>query len=204
MRPDGSVTHWIHEVRDGKPEAAQRLWERYYQQLVALARTKLKKSQRRVRDEEDVASRVFEAFHRAISRGRYPQLSDRDGLWRLLFKMTERAAIDQLRSQNRQRRGGGNVLGESALGGQESTGADPLAQVVGNEPTPEFLALVREQLANLLGSLPSEPLQELAIAKMEGYTNSDLATRFECSERTIERRIRLIRKTLQAKSDVAE
>jgi RNA polymerase sigma factor (sigma-70 family) len=200
MRPGGSVTHWIHDVRDGDPEAVQRLWERYFQRLVGLAQTKLKSGQRRVSDEEDVASRVFQLFHHAISHGRYPQLSDRDGLWRLLIRMTARVAIDQQRKQHRVRRGGGRVRGESALGGQGAVAADPFGQVVGTDPTPEFLASIREQLTNLLNALESPHLQELAIAKMEGYTNSELATRFNCSERTVERRIRLIRTKLDTES----
>ena len=40
-------------------------------------------------------------------------------------------------------------------------------------------------------------LQELAVAKLEGCSNADLAQRFGCSERTIERRLHLIREKCQ-------
>jgi len=39
-------------------------------------------------------------------------------------------------------------------------------------------------------------LRDLAGAKLEGYSNAELALRFDCSERTIERRLHLIREKL--------
>ena len=33
----GSVTRWIGELKAGEPDAAQRLWERYFADLVRLA-----------------------------------------------------------------------------------------------------------------------------------------------------------------------
>ncbi len=40
-----------------------------------------------------------------------------------------------------------------------------------------------------------EATRQLAILKMEGYTNKEAANRLNCSQTTIERRLRLIRKT---------
>ncbi len=194
MNSGGSITHWIDEIKGGNREAAQGLWERYFARLVRLARLQISEKNRRVSDEEDVALSVFGTFCRAAEEGRFPNLSDRDSLWRLLVKMTAHKAIDQNRRQNRLRRGGGNVRGESVFGNNPA-GDDQqaLAQVIGNEPTPEFAAMMTEQIARLLGLLDDPELKELALAKMEGYTNLEIATRLNCSERTIERRLKLIR-----------
>jgi hypothetical protein len=54
MSSAGSVTHWIRELKAGNHLAAQELWEKYFQRLVALARSKLRNRPRRVADEEDV------------------------------------------------------------------------------------------------------------------------------------------------------
>jgi len=195
MGRDGSVTHWIHEAREGDPVAVQRLWERYYQRLVDLARRQLHTGNRRVTDEDDLASQVFEAFFRASSEGRFPDLSDRDELWRLLVRMTARKAIDQHRRQRRQRRGGGKVRGESVFQAEDSARYS-LDQIVGDDPAPEFVTSMKEQVGLLLKALQSDELRQLASDKLQGFTNAEMAERWECSERTIERKMKLIRAKL--------
>jgi DNA-directed RNA polymerase specialized sigma24 family protein len=154
----------------------------------------LRGANRRVSDEEDVAISVFDAFCRAAENGRFPHLADRDSLWRLLVRMAARKAIDLRRHHARKRRGGGELRGESALG---PTGrledAQAIAEVVGDLPTPEFCAIMSEQVQNLMTVLNDDQLRELAKGKMEGYTNDEMARRLGCSLRTVERRLRLIR-----------
>src|SRR5205085_8308718 len=84
MSSEGSVTRWVTALKGGDAAAAQPLWERYHRQLVALARRKLEASRRRVADEEDVVQSAFHSFFKGVIRGRFPQLNDRDNLWRLL------------------------------------------------------------------------------------------------------------------------
>src|SRR5579872_4605299 len=83
MSSEGSVTRWVAALKVGDLAAAQPLWERYHRQLVALARRKLQTSRRRTADEEDVVQSAFHSFFRGVARGRFPQLNDRDNLWRL-------------------------------------------------------------------------------------------------------------------------
>jgi DNA-directed RNA polymerase specialized sigma24 family protein len=109
--------------------------------------------------------------------------------------MTARKVVDLKRLETRMRRGGGRVKGESALGRAGSTG-DPagLAEVIGEVPTPELVAMMAEECRRLLERLADPDLKALALAKMEGYTNKEIAQRFECSVRSVERRLHLIRK----------
>lgn len=203
MAGEGSITHWIHEVQEGDHVAARRLWERYYQRLVHLARIRLGTSPRRVFDEDDLASRVFESFFQAASAGRFPNLSDRDELWRLLIKMTAQKAIDLNRHDARQRRGAGKVRGESVFD-STTEGRQALTQIIGNEPNPEFVATMKEQVGMMMQTLQSEELQQLAVGKLEGFSNAELAAKFDCSERTVERRLKLIRRKLEAMASVDE
>ncbi len=194
MPSDGSVTHWIHEVKEGDADAAQQLWQRYFVQLVRLARSNLGTANRRVSDEEDVAVSVFDKFFQAAEAGRFPNLADRDSLWRLLVKMTAQKAVDHMRKSGRQRRGGGRLRGESVFGSASNgNNEQAFAEVVGDEPTPEFCAMISEEFDSLLQSIHDPQLQELALGKMEGYSNDEMAERLGCSLRTIERRLRLIR-----------
>jgi DNA-directed RNA polymerase specialized sigma24 family protein len=186
------VTHWINLIKAGERAAAQPLWERYFHRLVVLARARLRGMPRRVADEEDVALSAFNSFCRHAEQGRFPQLLDRDDLWQLLVMLAARKAVSLARYESRQKRGGGLVLGEDALGAAEDE-AGAVAQVVGDDPTPEFAAQIAEECARLLDRLGDAELRTLALWKMEGYTNAEIAGRLGCVERTVERKLRVIR-----------
>src|SRR5262249_1376561 len=115
MPTPGSVTALIERLEAGDHDAAQPLWERYYPRLVRLAPARLRGAPRRVADEQDVALSAFDSFCRGVEQGRFPQLKDRDGLWALLVLITVRKAADLTRYNRRERRGGGQVRGDSAL-----------------------------------------------------------------------------------------
>jgi RNA polymerase sigma factor (sigma-70 family) len=198
MSAEGSVTHWIGEIKNGEAVAAQKLWEAYYCRLVALARQRLGNRARAAADEEDVALSALNSFFDGAAQGRFPQLNDRNGLWRLLVHITARKAIDQINHERRKKRRPDNVVQIWADGAlADSEGEEGLEQVVGNEPTPAFAAQVAEDLERLLQSLNSPELRSVAIWKMEGYSNAEIAEKLCCVERSVERKLRLIRKKLE-------
>ncbi|MCI0457421.1 MAG: ECF-type sigma factor [Gemmataceae bacterium] len=195
MSLTGSVSQWLDRLQAGDHAAAQQLWERYFHRLMKLARAKLHGRARRVADEEDVALSAFDSFCQGAEHGRFPQLLDRDNLWRLLVVITERKALRLVEHEGRQKRGRGRVLDEAALESPagasfEETG---LEGIVGREPTPEFAAQVVEECRHLLALLEDRELESVALWKMEGYSNADIATRLNCAPRTVERKLRLIR-----------
>jgi RNA polymerase sigma factor (sigma-70 family) len=189
-----SVASWLLGARAGDDAAAQRLWERYFERLVRLARHKLPAHGKRAFDEEDVAHSALRCFLHGIAENRYPQLADRHGLWNLLVVITARKAQAYVRRQNRQKRGGGEVLGETAFLGKDDEQAG-IEQVIGAEPTPAFAAQVAEECQRLLDQLEDDALRDIAILKMEGFTVDEIAERLGSTRRTIERRLHIIRKT---------
>jgi RNA polymerase sigma factor (sigma-70 family) len=194
MSSTGSVTAWIDQLRSGDRAAAQPLWQGYFQRLVGLARRKLRRAPRGMADEEDVALSAFDSFCRGAEQGRFPQLADRDDLWRLLFVITERKAIDLVHHERREKRGGGKVRHEGSLAGESSV-TPVLVQVADPEPTPELAAQLADECRRLLDALGNETLRAVALAKMEGYTNKEIAERLGCSVQTIERKLQRIRRT---------
>jgi DNA-directed RNA polymerase specialized sigma24 family protein len=179
----GSVTCWITQLRAGNQAAADPLWQRYFERLVALARVRLLRAPRRVADEEDVALSAFHSFCRAAERGRFPKLDDREDVWRLLVMFTRRKAAHQLRDGGRLKRGGLHVLDDAV----------DLDLIAGAEPSPDFVAEMAEECRRLLGRLDDETLRSLVMWKMEGYTNEEIAVKLRCVPRTVERKLRLIR-----------
>ncbi|MGO9108934.1 MAG: ECF-type sigma factor [Thermoguttaceae bacterium] len=196
----GSVTHWIKALKAGEPLAAQPLWERYFKRLVGVARGHfpILRKAGAIEDEEDAALSAFNSVCLGLVKGRYPELSDRDDLWRLLVLIADRKAINQAERWGRQKRGGGSLVRESDLEaagkGQDSYGFDEL---VGPDPTPEFVALMAEECQRLMGLLEHPELQLVEIAnwKLEGFTRDEIAGKLGCSLRTVAMRLGLIRKT---------
>jgi DNA-directed RNA polymerase specialized sigma24 family protein len=68
-----------------------------------------------------------------------------------------------------------------------------LAEVVGSEPTPDFAAEAAEEYQRLLNLLDDPELVAVAQAKLEGYTNEEIASRRGCVAQTVTRKLRLIR-----------
>ncbi len=195
-----SVAQWIGQLKAGDPVAAQRLWERYYDRLVRLVRGKLHGVPRRTADEEDVALSAFDSFCQGAAAGRFPLLADRDNLWPLLVLIASRKVCDLAEYQRRQKRGGGRVRGESGLRGPGDGSAvrGGLDHLAGEAPTPELVAQVAEEYTRLLDLLGDEQLRSVALWKMEGYTNEEIAGKLGCVLRTVERKLRTIRSIWEA------
>jgi DNA-directed RNA polymerase specialized sigma24 family protein len=198
MQPDeaGSVTRWIGDLKAGGDAAAQRLWERYFDRLVRLAYAKLRARRRPgdAEDEEDAALSAFDSFCRGAAQGRFPLLTDRDDLWRLLVVLTVRKALGQLERLNAARRGGGRVVGEAGLPG-DGGGESPISRLIGDEPTPELAAEVVEQYRRLRESLGDDVARRVLDLRLEGYSREEIAGRLGCAEKTVTRKLNLIRST---------
>jgi DNA-directed RNA polymerase specialized sigma24 family protein len=195
----GSITGWIAGMKAGDPAAAQPLWERYFARMVDLAQARLRASGQReaASDEEDAALSAFDSLCAGLAKGRFPQLADRDDLWRLLVIITTRKVQAQARRQLRQKRGEGKVRPSCDLGDLGSDEEDDLlARVVGAEPTPEFAAMVAEEYRLLLDRLGDDVLRKVAVLRMEGFTTDAIADQLGCARRTVARQLALIRRIL--------
>jgi DNA-directed RNA polymerase specialized sigma24 family protein len=187
MSTANSITWCIDLLKRGDRDAAERIWCEYVQRLVGLARLKIGGAARRAADEEDVALSAFDSFCRRAEQGQFPRLDDRDDLWQLLVVLTERKAVDLMRREGRKIRGEGKVM---SLSDEAAPAADVL---VDPGPSPEFAAQAAEEFCRLLAVLQDDSLRNVALWKMEGYTNKQIAGRLGCIEQTVERKLRSIR-----------
>jgi len=198
----GSVSRWIGELQAGDGAAVQPLWERYFARLVRLARAKLRAARRTAaaEDEEDAALSAFNSFCEGVARGRFPRLADRDDLWRLLVVITARKAGAQVQREGRQKRGGGKVLGAADLQavGPDGEPADVLGMALAAGPTPDFAAAAAEEFRRLLDALDDDELRRVALDRLDGYSNDEIAERLGCARRTVARRLDLIKKVWEA------
>jgi DNA-directed RNA polymerase specialized sigma24 family protein len=65
--------------------------------------------------------------------------------------------------------------------------------MAGSEPTPEFAAMVAEEVRLLLCALDDDTLRRIATLKMEGFSNEEIAGDQRVALRTVERKLHLIR-----------
>ena len=191
MSSGHSVTQWIEELKRGDSAAMQAIWDRFSPELLRVARNKFQGMRSRDADEDDVVLSVMNNLFVGAEQGRFPNLADRDGLWRLLLYITACKTLDVRRRENRQKRGGGKT--HASLDDSSGPGNFALDMAVSDLPTPEFAVMVIEEYERLLGLLKDDRYRKLAVAKMEGHTNKEIAQQFGCSVRTVERELRSIR-----------
>jgi RNA polymerase sigma factor (sigma-70 family) len=196
MGSHGSVTRLIIDLRSSDPalrEAAARLvWGRYFKELLVLARNHLSARIRCREDEEDVLQSMYKSFCARQRRGDF-DLTNRDELWNLLVRITLRKARN---TANRHRQGKRDVRREDAEAADRSNGnpsATILDQIDTDGPTPAEAALLNEALERRFQMLKDPGLHQIALWKLEGYTNAEIAEKLECTVRTVERKLERIR-----------
>ena len=190
MKNEPSATVLISKLRNGDEEAARLVWDRFFAQLITLTRSRLQTSSRAMSDEEDIVLSAMKSFCIGMRNGRFPELSNRESLWRLLLTITLRKIADK---QNYDSRGKRDVIRQQLNSSLEAGQDTVVIAFISREPNPEIAAECAEQISRLLESLENEDLKKVAIMKMEGYTNMEVANDIGCSLTSIERQLRTIR-----------
>jgi len=191
--PGDDLITWLSGLKRGDPRAIEQIWREYYDKLMRLIKGRLGNAPLRDADEEDIALSALNSFYDGVQAGRFPQLDDRDNLWKVLVTIACRKT-NTFRDRSRaQKRGGGDLRGESVFEMGDDSGRAGIQQVLGREPTPQVAAMIAETFQALLSALDDSTLQAIATHKMEGFTNDEIAVRLGCTTRTVERRLDRIR-----------
>ena len=180
---------WLDQLRSGDSQAAQKLWDDYFVRLCEIARTRIRDS--RELDEEDVALSALKSFYLRVQDGEYSRITDPTTLWPLLVAITKNKIVDQIRRENRIKRGGTG----SSDRPREMAELVPLSQLLAEEPQPEFVTELGDELKRLLGDLAAggdDRLHQIVLWKLEGLSNVEIASELSCSRRTVERKLELI------------
>lgn len=200
----GSITLMLDQLRDadrrGSDAAAEAIWQRYMSDLVAIARRQLSVRVRRRVDGEDVVVSMYDSFCRRHKEGKFT-LRDRRDLWGLLVDITVKKAINAAKKHTSGRRDVRQeytpVGRQDAHGnGTSSAGVDRAMENAEGLAAPSQLDahILVEEAERLLSSL-DEPLRRIALWKLEGFSNQDIAAsdKLDCAERTVERKLNRIR-----------
>lgn len=182
---DQSVTCSFRQLAAGDSDAAGLLWERFFTRLVGFTRSRNSSLPAGMVDEEDIALSTFNSVCIGLRDGRFPNLRGRECLWRLLVVIANRKSADKITYETRVKRDVNrtrSVYCSSIKRQQRSNG-----------PTPECEVEYQDLLAHLLGQLSHDDLKEVALMKLEGNSNAEIAARLRRSLSTIERKLKTIR-----------
>ncbi|MEM7476785.1 MAG: ECF-type sigma factor [Planctomycetota bacterium] len=193
---EDSVTQWIHSLQEGSHDAAQKVWDRYFEALTRYARNRLG-VRRREADEEDAVITAMQSFFARIQDGKFSALHDREDLWKLLVVITARKVSAQKRRAMAQKRGGRVLRGESVFVGGK---ASDLAALVADLPADQLLFEIKEYFKVLVESL-DPALRKIAEFRLSGLSSVAIAEELQCSKRSVERKLERIRARWDSKFD---
>jgi DNA-directed RNA polymerase specialized sigma24 family protein len=188
---DDSVSEWIEDLKDGKERAAAKLWNRFFRQIRSLARSKLGAVPGAARDEEDVALSTLQDVFSGAQEGRFERLENRNDFWQLVTVILSRKALNVRRALLARRET--SVSDLTNLENEE----EPLMileKAAQDRPYEYDLDSLGIECEELLGML-DERLQRIALLKLAGLTNEEIAASLSRHVTSIERALQTIRGT---------
>lgn len=183
---DHSITLLFQRMQQGDKSAVKSLWSRYVPRLLGLARSSLGGWDRGPMAAEDVVQSAFFSFWKTTQQPDADYNLKRDDIWNLLGLMTVRKVRDQLRREMAAKRGGGRVVSESAVPHDE--GSDFRLDQIAAIECSDF-----DQCCEELLLLLSDDLRRIALLRMMAHSNAEISELLNCSERTVERKVGVIR-----------
>ncbi len=200
---ESSFTQLIGEVRSGDEPARTALFNLFSDWLIAQVRSRM--MARGVVDPiasaGDAALSAFGEFLEDFAHGAFPQLSTREDLKAILTWLAGKKLSRQQRRQKAAKRGRARVRGEATLEGAPcDSGAPGLDGFPGDEPPPASRMEIVEELDRIRRALDDEGLSQVFDLMLEGYirqpsgyTDVEIAQKLGYSDRTIRRKIALIK-----------
>lgn len=191
----GSVTRLIPALRAGDERARRRLYDLWMPILTVAAEKQLKKSPNHRGEGEDAANDALKSLYSGIVNDRFPRLKNSRNLWALVFTIMRRKALQIARKDDR--RGKKMVLESTLRSGDE--GPMTLDTFASKPTSPEMapdqlMYRMAEELMERLGRRPEQHEVTVAVMKMAGYTDSDIADILKCTTRQVKRMVEDIRR----------
>jgi RNA polymerase sigma-70 factor (ECF subfamily) len=187
---DSETIALVNRWREGDERAADDLFHRYVDRLLALARSRLSEKLAARFDPEDVVQSAYRSFFDKARSGRFTL--ERSGeLWRLLAAIT----INKLHHAIER-----NTAGKRGID-QERGGASWLSQLnlvdmVARDPRPSEAVALADEMELLMRDLA--PLQRRMLElKLRGFTLEEIAVEVQRSERTVRRVMDQVKQILE-------
>lgn len=197
----GSVTGWIEQLKDKNPEAQRLIWQRFVSRLITYATRRMTGINSPVVDAEDIACMTFQNFFDKTP-GQFSTLVNRNDLWQILAVLAERRVVDEYRKSNAKKNGSNQLVNETRLAGQSESGPMTLDSFAApGIQQPDFAMILSEEIETRLDSLKDDLLQKIALARMHGYRNQEIANLLGISLRSVERKLGIVREKFKKQDE---
>lgn len=174
-REVGSVSGWLYDLKEGDRSAVGKIWDRYFDRIVAFAKRKMGSVPRSVQDEEDFAIVAFAQFVEGAELGKFQRINDRADLWQIISMITLRRVLNANRRLGTRRR---------------EVEVEEIDQLL--SASSDFLDGMNNDFNDLIQQLP-ERGQSIVRQKLMGFSNQEIASKLDMSVATVEREFRKIR-----------
>jgi hypothetical protein len=186
--------------------AARAAYQDFLDRLIGLARARLACYGRSTPGERSETYDGSRRLLEGIRMDRLVSVDDEQDLWLILMVQADRAMVERARQRDASHDETGGGAGQYHLHWQaDATGS----KIVGPEPTLTFAAQILEEIESSLNRLDeaSQPtgqvdaghLKTIAVMRLQRYTNREIAHALGCVERTVDRRIAIVKRIWESR-----
>lgn len=169
----------IAAYKAGSESAARKLFDRYCEKLMRLARRRIGQRMASRIDPEDAVQSAFRTFFARVKSDQFTFDGESD-LFKLLVRLTVNKTLRQIAHHRAAKRDPGREAGQ----GSDEEGL--LDHITADEPPPEVQVALLEEFERFLEQLPEFDRKVLGM-KFEGYTTSEIAAKLGSYDRKIRR-----------------
>lgn len=179
-----TLTNWVARIGAGDSMAMERVFNRYFDQLVRLAVQKMHGLNQVSRSGEDIALSAIKSLYLGIRKDQI-QLDTEEDLWGCLFCITVRKAVAERRWEYAAKRGAGRRVfsGDQEL---DDDGNELFDTIAGNEPSPELASQMAESADELLSLFDEQSTQyQILSMKLQGLSVQEIGEKLNLMPRTV-------------------
>jgi RNA polymerase sigma-70 factor (ECF subfamily) len=177
--------------RKGDQQAATQLFQRYADQLIALARSRMPSKLGRRVDAEDVVQSVYRSFFAGARDGRY-ELQRGGDLWRLLVTITLHKVYRQVTQHSRDKR---SLERDQSIGPEDNL-IGLSATLLAREPSPVEVITLVDELEQIMRQMKPQYRRMLEL-RLLGYNVFEIAAETQSGERTVRRVLDQVKQQLE-------
>jgi RNA polymerase sigma factor (sigma-70 family) len=177
-------------------EAAE-LWRQYYPRLKRAIAHHARGLRHPLTDASEVAGSAIHSFLWRAREGRFQELDEPSGTWKLLKTIALRKAKDHHRKLKAQKRGGDRVILRESQQADDHDRGFGVDQIPDGKISPESDEEVSDLFNRLLEKAPDDTTRDIVLLRLQGGTYAEIAEAMGISNKTVRRRLNAIEQTWQ-------